>query len=305
VLRYVLHRTTRPRVVRTRFALSLAIAGTTAAVAGCPDFDAVSRGGPPCDGGIRCGDVCVDIASDPKNCGTCGNACATGRCGVGLAADMMTRPPDWVFNSMATYDGNTQSAVLTLISTHGPAAGTVVYARPLATDTFDLTFDLKFDFRMGFGGGSRADGMGFMVETAGVNAVGTGGAGLGMIGTGGYGVEFDIFNNAVCGDSSANHVGIDSLGPCVGVQPTNLGVVDLGARVDLGDGQWHAAEVQAVAGKFTVLVDGTALLVSIPLQGFTSSSPYYFGFSGSVGAGGGYRSEVRKVQLSFTSPRCL
>jgi hypothetical protein len=180
-----------------------------------------------------------------------------------------------------------------------------VYARPLAKDTFDLTFDLTFDFRMGFGGGSRADGMGFMVETAGATAFGGVGAGLGMVNLGGYGVEFDIFDNAMCGDSSANHVAIDSLDPCAGVQPPPLGKLDLGARVDLGDGQWHAAEVQALGGKFTVLVDGNPLLVSVPLQGFTSSLPYYFGFSGSVGLGGGYRSEVRKVQLSFTSPRCL
>jgi hypothetical protein len=46
-------------------------------------------------------------------------------------------------------------------------------------------------------------------------------------------------------------------------------------------------------------------LDSVMLPNFTPSSDYYFGFSGSVGSGGGYRSEVRKVQLSFPSPRCL
>ncbi|HEV3192533.1 MAG TPA: hypothetical protein VGY54_18615, partial [Polyangiaceae bacterium] len=82
----------------TRSALSLAIAGTSVAIGGCPDFDAVSRGG--C---TRCGDICVDVTSDPKNCGTCGNVCATGRCGLGLAADMTTLPSasDWSFNGSA------------------------------------------------------------------------------------------------------------------------------------------------------------------------------------------------------------
>jgi hypothetical protein len=271
------------------------------AMAGCPDFDAVSRGGPPCDAGTRCGDICVDVASDPKNCGTCGNACATGLCGVGLAADMTTVPQDWVFNGSATYDGNAQSAVLTPRSTGG-AAGTVVYPHPLATDTFDLTFD----FRMGFGGGSRADGMGFMIETTGAKAVGGGGGGLGMTRLGGYGVEFDIFDNQLCGDMSADHVAVDSLGPCSPYElPTPLRVVDLVGHVDLGDGQWHRAEVKNNAGKFTVSVDGVVQLDSVPLPGFAPRSDYYFGFSGSVGMGGGYRSEFRNVHLTFPSPRCL
>jgi hypothetical protein len=290
----------RRRFVRTRFELSLTIAATAVVIAGCPDFDAVSSGGPSCDGGTRCGQVCVDVASDPTNCGTCGNACDSGRCGIGLTADMTTLPPDWLFNGSAAYDGNAQSAVLTPSSSQG-AAGTAVYAHPLATDTFDLTFD----FRIGFGGGSRDDGMGFMIETAGANAVGTDGAGLGMTGLGGYGVEFDIFDNGMCGDSSADHVAVDSLGPCSVYQPTPVGVVDLVGRVDLGDGQWHNAEVKAHAGTFTVSVDGLVLLSSVALPGFATGTDYYFGFSGGVGSGGGYRSEVRNVQLSFPSPRCL
>jgi len=291
---------TRRRSVRTRFQLSLTIAATAAVIAGCPDFDAVSSGGPPCEGGTRCGHVCVDLASDPTNCGTCGNACVTGRCGVGLTADMTSVPAGWLFNGSAAYDANAQSGVLTPTSSHS-TAGTAVYAHPLAADTFDMTFD----FRIGFGGGSRADGMGFMIETAGANAVGTAGAGLGMTGLGGYGVEFDVFNNAMCGDSSADHVAVDSLGPCSAFQPTTVGVIDLVNRVDLGDGQWHSAEVKAHGGTFTVLVDTSVVLESVVLSGFVPGSDYYFGFSGAVGSGGGYRSEVRKVQLSFPSPRCL
>jgi hypothetical protein len=293
---------TRRRSVRTRFELSLTIAAAAVVIAGCPDFDAVSNGGPPCEGGTRCGRVCVDLASDAMNCGTCGNACVTGRCGLGLTADMTSPPANWLFNGSAAYDPNAQSAVLTPTSSHS-AAGTAVYAHPLAADSFDLTFD----FRMGFGGGSRADGMGFMIETSGANAVGTVGAGLGMTGLEGYGVEFDIFNNAMCGDSSADHVAVDSLGPCSAVQPNTVGLpVDLvGRGVDLGNGNWHSAAVKAQGGTFTVSVDGLVLLDSVALPGFVMGSDYYFGFSGAVGLSGGYRSEVRKVQLSFPSPRCL
>src|SRR5258708_26115049 len=104
---------------------------------------------------------------------------------------------------------------------------------------------------------------------------------------------------------SADHVAVDSLGSCSAFEPTPLGVVDLVGRVDLGDAQWHRAEVKNNAGKFTVSVDGMVRLDSVLLPEFAPRSDYYFGFSGSVGSGGGYRSEVRKVQLSFPSPRCL
>jgi hypothetical protein len=234
------------------------------------------------------------------NCGACNNVCGTGQCGVALTADLTTPPPDWVFNGSATYDTSSQSAVLTPTSTQG-AAGTFIYAHPIQADAFDVTFD----FRMGFGGGKRADGMGFMIETAGSDAVGTPGSGLGMTALGGYGVEFDIFDNGACGDSSADHVAIDSLAPCSAVQPTSLGVVDLTDRIDLGDGEWHTAEVKASGGTFTVSVDGITLLASVALPQFVAGSDYYFGFSGGVGLNGGYRSEVRKVQLSFSSARCL
>src|SRR5215472_17167729 len=32
----------------------------------------------PCEGGLLCRGVCTDPLTDPKNCGTCGNACPPG-----------------------------------------------------------------------------------------------------------------------------------------------------------------------------------------------------------------------------------
>ena len=36
----------------------------------------------------------------------------------------------------------------------------------------------------------------------------------------GYGVELDTYNNAVCGDTTANHIAVDDLTPCSGALPT-------------------------------------------------------------------------------------
>jgi hypothetical protein len=38
-------------------------------------------------GGTRCGETCAILASDPRHCGACGNACATGQvCDLGRCA---------------------------------------------------------------------------------------------------------------------------------------------------------------------------------------------------------------------------
>ena len=42
-------------------------------------------GGPTCDAGLAtCGSSCVDVTSDPKNCGTCGTSCGAGPCCTGV-----------------------------------------------------------------------------------------------------------------------------------------------------------------------------------------------------------------------------
>ena len=39
-----------------------------------------------CDCSVTCGPYCVDSKSDPRNCGTCGNVCASGNCTGGTCA---------------------------------------------------------------------------------------------------------------------------------------------------------------------------------------------------------------------------
>jgi hypothetical protein len=271
-----------------------------------PGSDASADAGDanPCDGGlIPCSGSCVDPTTDVNNCGGCGYWCSSGICGTGLSADMMASPPSWDFNGSAVWDPTGPSARLTAVNTYS-VAGSVVYIHPIVTDAFDASFQ----FRIGENGGGQYDGMGFMLQMTGPTAVGSTGGGLGMSGLIGYGVEFDIYDNNQCGDSNANHVGIDNLDSCgSGLLTSLFASPDLTGTVTLSDAKWHTAAVQLSSGTMSVTVDGHAV-AGILLQGFTSGTRYYYGFAGAIGGSSsslGMQTEVKDVSITFPTPRCL
>jgi hypothetical protein len=258
----------------------------------------------PCDGGtIPCDGSCVDPTTDVDNCGGCGSSCSSGVCGTGLSADMTASPAGWDFNGSAVWDPTGPSARLTAAKTYS-VAGSVVYEHPIVTDAFEASFQ----FRIGANGGGQYDGMGFMLQTTGPTAVGSNGGGLGMSGLIGYGVELDVYDNNQCGDSNANHVGIDSLDSCgSGLLTSLFASPDLTGTVTLSDAEWHAAVVELTSGTLSVTVDGHAV-AGILLQGFTPGTPYYYGFAGAIGGGSsslGMQTEVKDVSITFPTPRCL
>jgi hypothetical protein len=258
----------------------------------------------PCPGQeILCGSVCVDPTSDPTHCGGCNTICPSGICGAALAADMTVQPPNWSFNGVAVWDPSGPSARLTTAKTES-VAGTVVYDHPIVTDSFQA----QFQFRIGAGGGGAYDGMGFMLEVDGPTALGGNGGGLGMSGLDGYGVELDIYNNGQCGDSNANHVGVDLLSKCGSGYLTSLfASPDLTGTVTLADAQWHTAAVELASGAVSVGIDAHNV-ANVTLTSFAPGTSYYFGFAGAIGGGGsslGMQTEVKDVTVTFPSPRCL
>ena len=274
-----------------------------------------SAGSSGCEEGqIRCGGACIPW-NDPNNCGSCGNSCADGNCGVSIAANMQTQPSGWLFNGTAKWSGTGSGGAAgaagdmgsaVLVAAHSiAAAGTVVYAHPVIAEDFTATFQ----FRIGLGGGSeRSNGMGFMIETNGPTAVGQRSGGLGISGLTGYGVEFDIYNNNHCGDTNNDHVGIDLLtmcNPSLDTTPTSLYASQVTNFFDLADAQWHAATITLHAGAFSVSVDNNAL-ANQGLVGWVPGTAYYYGFGAATGPNiGGYQAEVKDLNIAFPQPTCL
>jgi len=146
---------------------------------------------------------------------------------------------------------------------------------------------------------------------------------MGGLGLTGYGVELDIFNNGPCDGGNGNHAGIDVLSAC----GTNAGVptpVATSANLFdstlpnngvgvLSDGTWRTATVQLSSGQLSVSITdstGTPVAVgnlqNVSLPGFTSGTPYYFGFSAGTGSDGmASRAEIRNVSLTFPTAHCL
>jgi hypothetical protein len=259
-------------------------------------------------GQIVCNGVCVDPSSDPNNCNGCGNVCASGLCGASIRASMSGQPGRWSFNGTAYYDGSQRSAVMTDANVLFQA-GSVVYRNAVVVDGFVA----GFQFRMGSGGGTRSDGMGFMLQTSGPTAVGGNGGALGMLGLGGYGVELDIYDNGACGEVSGNHIGVDSLASCSANSglPDSLDSTDVSSVLDLADGNWHTVTISMTGGALSVVVDDVGVLKGVALPGYSPTMPAYVGFGGATGGlvdstgNGGYRSEVKNVSITFPSPRCL
>jgi|SRR5579859_3199569 len=257
------------------------------------------------DGGAPPADAGTSQEAGPL--GLCAGGCVP--CGATITETLAALPTAWTLNGSAFYNSYAPSAELTPIANY--QAGTFIYANPVVIDELDA----EFDFRLGLQGGTRADGIGFMLEQSGPTAVGGTGGGLGMAGLTGFGVEIDIHDNGVCGDDGNDHVGVDDLTVCNANDgtPTSLyASPDLSAVVDLGDAHWHHASVTLAQGMISVSIDGTQVVAAIPVPGFHAGQPYYLGFAGgtgglvpSGGGNGGYRQEVRNVVITFPTPRCL
>jgi len=110
----------------------------------------------------------------------------------------------YFLNGTAVYLGDDCYQLTPMLGTMN---GTVWYA-----DQIDLTepFDLQFLMNFGYLDANGADGICFVLQTVGTNAIGASGGGMGYqtFGTS-LGIEFDTYQNGNFGDPAADHIAIE------------------------------------------------------------------------------------------------
>ena len=252
-----------------------------------------SSGGPCLLNQALCGGQCVDVSSDPLNCGACGNVCASGVCGTTISASMATLPTLWRFNGVAQYNAGAQAVTLTA---NADDIGTIIYQNAVETDSFVLSFDFQII-------GSLGEGMAFMIETTGNTAVGSGNGGLGIAGLTGYGFELDT-RKETCSDPNANHVGVDALTPCSAGSSLPKALTASASPIALAGSGWQTCKLSFANGTVTMVLGPTSVIASYSIPGWQSGQAYYFGFAGDSGAKA-VTQQVRNVTLKFPTTRCL
>lgn len=198
------------------------------------------------------------------------------------------------FNSTAglSLNGNTTtfSGALRLTSVTGQSSSTW-YSQPLVlTSGFTTTFQYKASAVTPL----PADGIVFVVHTAGANAIGPGGGYLGYEGIpGSLAVEFDTFFNGPgpdLNDPNGNHVAIQSRGTLPNTASHGPATLAINSSPGFGiaDGNVHTVNIVYAAGVLTVKVDGNTILAQpvnlATLLGVPANGTVRFGFTGATGA---------------------
>lgn len=195
--------------------------------------------------------------------------------------------PTYFLNGSASNTGEDCYQLTPAINTQ---TGSVWYA-----DQVDLTqpLDLQFLINLGSMDGNGADGICFVLQTVGTNALGESGGGLGFLGEDfqpAFGVEFDTWQNADYGDPVGDHIAMISNGSVNHLVATAIaGPVQADAfNPNIEDGEEHEGRVTWDPEDMVVRVYFDC---ELRLEGFINliddifdgQSEVYFGFTASTG----------------------
>ncbi len=155
------------------------------------------------------------------------------------------------------------------------------------------SFTTTFQFKITSVTNPPADGLVFVIQTGGVNAIGGGGGQIGYHGIpGSVAVEFDTYlNNPDYGDIDANHVAIQSNGALPNSSDhrtaANKGINNA-PGFNIADGLPHTVTITYAAGILSVRVDTLPTILSVPFDtgtlGLLPGGLARVGFTGSTGA---------------------
>ena len=194
-----------------------------------------------------------------------------------------------------------------LTTTQGNQNGTVWYS-----DLIDLSqpFDLNFTMNFGTFDATGADGMVFVLQDVGTNALGQTGGALGFSGFNpSFGIEFDTWQNGQYGDLIQDHIGFVSDGSVDHNPPTGLGgpVTANANGGNIEDGEEHPVRItwdpntQIIAVYFDCelrLANEVDLVNTI----FSGQEFVYWGFTGSTGGSFNNQSVCLAPNILATGP---
>ena len=175
-----------------------------------------------------------------------------------------------------------------LTTTQGNQNGTVWYGEQIdLSEAFELSFSMNF----GTIDATGADGMVFVLQNVGTNALGETGGALGFSGFDpSFGIEFDTWQNGQFGDLVTDHIGFLSDGSVDHNPPTGLaGPVNAninGANIE--DGEDHPVRITWDPNTTIIAVYFDCDLrlfaeVDLVNEIFSGESNVYWGFTGSTG----------------------
>ena len=175
-----------------------------------------------------------------------------------------------------------------LTTTQGNQNGTVWYGEQI-----DLTEAFELNFSMNFGtiDATGADGMVFVLQNVGTNALGETGGALGFSGFDpSFGIEFDTWQNGQFGDLVTDHIGFVSDGSVDHNPPTGLaGPVNANINgTNIEDGEDHPVRITWDPNTTIIAVYFDCDLrlfaeVDLVNEIFNGESEVYWGFTGSTG----------------------
>lgn len=161
------------------------------------------------------------------------------------------------------------------------------------TDLLDLSQPFTLEFQMNYGtvDANGADGMVFVLQTVGPNALGEDGAGLGFEGFNpSFGIEFDTYYNSNYGDIPADHLAFHKNGNVYHNQANNLaGPVSASpSGQNIEDGQEHSIKItwNPVSRIIQIYFDCVLRLsaqVDLVNSVFNGNTLVWWGFTGATG----------------------